>query len=120
MLGTSFGVGIAVLLLFFAAHILLNLWLTSSVMGVAQDAAMDLAMATDPTDPATEHRVLGRASAALGAYGARVQLEVEHPEEGVVAVRVRAPELRLLPAPFADLVDLGALDRRVVVAREDR
>lgn len=120
MLGTTFGVGVAVLLLFLASHVLLNLWITSTVMGVAQDAAMDLAIAPDPGDPMVEDRVMRRARTSLGPYGDQVHLEVEHGDPTVVAIRVRAPEVRLLPEPFADALGLGPLDRRLVVAREDR
>ena len=43
VLSTTFGVTVFVALLMFAAHVLLNLWVISSVDAVAFDAATDVA-----------------------------------------------------------------------------
>ena len=120
LVGTTFGVGVFLLLLFFACHLLLNLWLMSTVDAVAHDAALAVALASPNVDGATaEARATARARSSLGSYATRVRISFEHQDPRRVVVRVQAPELRLLPAALADPLGLAGFDRRVSVARED-
>lgn len=118
-LSTVFGVTVFLVLLMFCAHLLLNLWVMSSVDAVAHDAAMDVA--TSGADGAAlaevEQRAIERAREDLGGYGDRIGLTFESDAERVV-LRVVAPEITLLPRAVADVTGLGGLDRRIVVHRE--
>ena len=121
MLSTVFGVGIVLVLLFFASHVLLNLWLTSSIDSVAHDAATDVATsgADDAHLAAIEAQAIHRAREILGSYGSRVELEFEHDPTGrAIVLHVRAPAMNLLPAAVADATGLGGTDHRIRVQRE--
>lgn len=119
-LSSVFGVGVFLILLMFCSHLLLNLWLTSSVDAVAHDAATDVAAsgAGDAGLPAVQQRAIERARADLGEYGQRVQLTFEAGGPDRIVLHVVAPELTLLPRIVADLTGIGGLDRRIVVQRE--
>ena len=121
VLGTTFGVGVFLVLLLFAAHLLLNLWVTSTVEAAAHDAALDVALsgATGSERRMAEARALERARASLGRFAARVHLEFEPAGPNQVALHVTAPELRLLPPVAAAVFDLGGFDRRIVLDSED-
>jgi hypothetical protein len=121
VLGTTFGVGVFLVLLMFAAHLLLNLWITSTVEAAAHDAALDVALsgATGPARQAAEDRALDGARASLGRYGDRVRFEFVPAGPHEVALHVTAPEVRLLPPVAAAVFGLGGLDRRIVVDSED-
>src|SRR5690349_21083982 len=77
VLGTTFGVGVFLVLLMFAAHLLLNLWVTSTVEAAAHDAALDVALsgATGAERRAAEARALERARASLGRFADQVRFE---------------------------------------------
>lgn len=118
--GTTFGVAVFLLLLVSAAHLLVGLWQTTAITSIARDAANEVA--TSPTSaPAgtVELRALQRAREALGSLADGVELHFEHavgdPE---VVLRVRAPDLHLVPSGAAGLVGDEGLDRLVVVRRE--
>jgi len=118
---TVFGVGVVLVLLFFASHVLLNLWLTSSIDSVAHDAATDVATsgADDAHLARVEQRAIARARDVLGSFGDRVDLRFEPDPTGrAIILHVRAPALHLLPAFVADPTGLGGTDHRVRVARE--
>ena len=126
-LSTVFGVMVFLTLLLFASHLLLNLWILSSVDSVAQDAATDVATSGvgDAALIAVEHDALGRARLALGRYADRVQLEFEPALPGLgpagagsISLHLRAPELTLLPGAIAAGVGDHGLDRHIVVSRE--
>jgi hypothetical protein len=121
VLGTTFGVAVVVTLLMFAAHVLLGLWITSTVTAAAHDAALDVALsgATGARRAELEQHAIARARQSLGRYGARVRLEFEPTGPDEVVLHVTAPEVRLLPPPAARAVGLGGLDRRIVVQTED-
>ena len=121
MVSTSFGVGVLLLLVTFAAHVLLNLWLTSAVDAVANDLATDLATsgATDAQLPAVASTAIMRARAALGAYGDDVDLDLVERTPDRIVVHVHAPGMSLLPTPLGDLIGMGDLDRRIAVRREE-
>lgn len=120
MISTTFGVGAFLLMLFFAAHLLLNLWVTSVIDDVATTAALEVARAPDGSQrSAVERQARTRALASLGEVGSRVVLDFDSdPSTDAVIVRVRAPSLRLLPRGFADPLGLGGIDRQVVIASE--
>lgn len=115
-----FGVGVFLILLMFCSHLLLNLWLMSSVDAVAHDAAMDVAAsgATNAQLGQIQARALTRAREELGGYGDRVGLKFEPTTDDQVVLHVTAPEITLLPRMVAHLADVGGLDRRIVVHRE--
>lgn len=120
-LSAIFGVSVFLTLLMFCSHVLLNLWLTSSIDAVAHDAASDVATSGAPDDalPAVEERAIERAREALGAYGERTTMEFDHTTPDRVVLHVTAPEIMLLPRALSDVAGLGGYDRRVVVHREE-
>lgn len=121
VLSTSFGVGVFLALLFLAAHVLLNLWAISTVDAVAHDAALEVALAPASAERfAVEAQALSRARASLGRYGEQVSLSFVPADDGAVALRVRAPGLRLLPSLLADGLGVEGVDRTVVVQSESR
>ena len=119
-LSSVFGVGVFLVLLMFCSHVLLNLWLTTSIDAVAHDAATDVATsgATDDQLGTVEREAVTRAREALGAYGNRVAMTFEPGGPDRVVLHVSAPEITLLPQAVADLAGLSGLDRRIVVGRE--
>lgn len=119
-LSTTFGVGVFLTLLMFASHLLLDLWLTSSVLGVARDAAVEVAT-SEPTDrSAARVRALDTARLALGGMAEDVEMTFEaDPAGSAVVLRVRAPSITLLPPGLAPVIGSRGLDRRVVVPVED-
>ncbi len=119
MLSTTFGIGVVLTLLYFAAHLLLNLWLISLVDDVATDAAVTVARIPEGEDVSHAEAVaLARARRSLGRLGDEVHLVFEPAGDDTVVLHVRAPELRLLPAGVADPLGVDGIDRRVVVRRE--
>jgi hypothetical protein len=122
VLSTTFGIGVFLALLGFSAHILLNLFVISTVDDIAQSAATEVAVsgAEPGTMAMVEARALSNARSQLGAWAAKVTLTFEHdPTERTVILHVTSAQLRLLPR-FAG-VDPGppSLDRRIVVHREN-
>lgn len=119
MLSTTFGIGVVLTLLYFAAHLLLNLWLISLVDDVATDAAVSVARIPQGEDATRAEAVaLARARTGLGRLGGQVDLVFEPSGDDTVVLHVRAPELRLLPSGVADPLGVDGIDRRVVVRRE--
>lgn len=119
VLSTTFGVGVVLVLLFFASHLLLNLWLISVVDDVATDAAVTVARVPAGEDLGRAQALaLERARSTLGNIGDRVHMEFESNDESVV-LHVTAPELRLLPSSVADPLGDDGIDRTIVIARED-
>jgi len=121
VLGTTLGVAVFLVLLMFAAHLLLNLWVTSTVEAAAHDAALDVALSgvTGSERRTAEARALERARASLGRFAAQVRFEFEPAGPNQIALHVTAPELHLLPPVAAAVFDLGGLDRRIVIDSED-
>jgi hypothetical protein len=120
-LSTVFGIGVFLVLLTTAAHLLLDLWISTSIDAVAHDAATDVATsgAADGELAAVEAQALTRASDALGDWSAGVDLAFEaQPGSDDVVLHVRAADVRYLPGGLADLFGLHGLDRRIVVRRE--
>jgi len=125
VLSGIFGLSVFLLLLMFASHVLLNLWLMSSVDAIAHDAATDVA-ASGTSGAAlarAEANAIERARQALGDLGPEVELDFVHDADGdpagsEVALRVVAPGINLLPPMVTAVADIGGLDRTIVVARE--
>lgn len=120
VLSTTFGVTVFVALLMFAAHVLLNLWVISSVDAVAFDAATDVATSgtSGAARAAAEDQALARAREALGGYRDEVELRFVDAGAGSTAVLVDAPGLHLLPFRASRSLGLDGLHRRIVVVDE--
>jgi hypothetical protein len=120
ILSTTFGIGVFLVLLMSAAHVLLNLWIISSVDAVAYDAAVDTATsgASDDQVPLATQRALERARAALGDYGSEVDMSFLEVSDTQVVLLVRAPQLSLFPPGLARFFDPDGVRRTIVVARE--
>ncbi len=118
MFSTVFGVGVFLTLLLFASHLLINLWLTSSIEAVAHDAATDVAVSGAAEQPAVRARAVSRARQALGAYGDRVDFVFEPSAPTEVRLRVTAPFVRLLPPLVADVFSPDGLNSLQVVTVE--
>jgi len=109
------------LLLFAASHLLLNLWVTSTVESVSTDAATRVALSGAGADrlDAVQARAIADARSDLGGYGSEVQLDFEPDPTGrSVILHVRAPAIRLVPRLLGSDLGMGGIDRRIVVARE--
>ena len=119
VISTTFGVGTFLVMLIFASHVLLNVWVISSVDSVAHDAVTDVATsgASYDTRAAVEARAATRARPALGEYGGDVDFEFRSTPQEVVLV-VTAPELALLPPHLAKAVGLDGFTRTLVVRWE--
>lgn len=122
MIGTSAGFLVFLLLLFAAVQILFNLYATSMVTSAAHEAAREVAGYTAATDrcgavAAAEARFIE----ALGEYGrdgyANLTWNCTDPE--VVTLQVVANHPTVLPERMAGLIDLGRLDRTIVVRIEE-
>lgn len=119
-LGTTFGVGVFLTLLLFASHLLLDLWLTSAVMGVGRDAALAVATAETTQRDATQNRAIELAHQALGRMANDVTFSFEpDPQRRSVILRVQAPEITLLPPGLTEVVGTDGLDRRIVIPIEE-
>lgn len=121
VLSTTFGIGVFLALLAFSSHVLLNLWVISTVDDVAHIAATEVALsgAPDAALEAVEQRAITHARTRLGEWADKVTLDFEADPTGTnIVLHVTSRELRLLPA-FAT-ADPGPppLDRRIVVRRE--
>lgn len=121
-LSAVLGVAIVMALVGLAANVTLGLWSRSTVDSVAYDAARQVATAPAGSDPRTEAaEATARARSVLGALGRQVELRFEgRPDGEFVVLHVRAPGVALLPRIVDGGPTVGALDRRIVMAREVR
>ena len=86
-------------LLFFASHILLNLWAVSTVDEAAHQAAVAVALADDDVDRrAAEARAIARARSQLGSFGDRVEFRFEHDASDASVVELGAYSQLTQPA----------------------
>lgn len=98
--------------LVFAIHVTVNLWVRSTIMSVAEDAAYRIA--TSP--PGSEGHVIARARGMLGAHAEKVRLSVESNASAPrVVVHVTAEPLGILRNS-----GIGEIDERIIVRTEDR
>lgn len=120
VLATTFGITIFLTLLMAASHVLLNLWVISSVDAVAYDAATDVATsgASDAEMSAATRVAIDRARQALGGYGDDVELSFSEVSDTRVVLDIRAPQLSLFPPGVARFFDPDGVTRRIIVRRE--
>jgi hypothetical protein len=118
LLGSLFGLGIIMTLLGLAVNVALGLWTRSTVDSIAYDAARYVATTprgADSDEAASD--ALRDARATLGGYGRRVRMRFEQTGDPVV-LAVRAPGIDLLPRVLGRAPTVGAIDRRIILARE--
>ena len=122
MIGTSAGFLVFLLLLFAAVQILFNLYATSMVTSAAHEAAREVAGYAVAADRCA---AIADAEAgfveSLGEYGrdGYAFLTWNCTDPDVVTVQVVANHPTVLPARMAGLIDLGRLDRTIVVRIEE-
>lgn len=120
LLGTLFGVAIVIVLVGLAANVALGLWTRSTVDAVAYDAARRVASTPTEGDAASRAREASAAARRLlGPHGSKVQLTFESLGPPSVVLRVRAPGVSLLPRMVRGGPVVGALDRRIIIRREE-
>lgn len=119
-LSTTFGLGVVLLLMVFSSHVLLNLWLQSSIHAVAVDAATQVAVTPvmSPSEQAAaEREALDSATANLGNYADSITLEfIDSSGAEDVVLRVSGEGFDLLPGGAR--LGIGQLDHEIRVARE--
>ena len=121
VLSTTFGIGVFLALLAFSSHVLLNLWVISTVDDIARIAATDVALSGAPDDALgeAEQRAIVHARSRLGDWSDKVTLEFEaDPTGSTIILHVTSKELRLLPAFATSDPGPPPLDRRIVIRRE--
>lgn len=122
MIGTSAGFLVFLLLMFAAVQILFNLYATSMVTSAAHEAALAVAGFDAAADRcAAVAGAEARFVQQLGDYGraGHAELVWTCADPDVVTVQVVAQHPTLLPPRLAGLIDLGRLDRTIVVRVED-
>ena len=122
MVGTSAGFLVFLLLLFAAVQILFNLYATTMVTSAAHAAVREVAgHAAAPDRCAAVAGAEARFVERLGDYGrdGRAALTWNCTSPDVVSVQVVAEHPTVLPARMAGLMDLGRLDRTIVVRVEE-
>jgi len=121
LLSTSFGVAAFVALLGFCAHVLLDLWIRSTVEDVATTAATRVATSGvgDEGLPTVQAEAIDRARAELGGWSAHVDLRFQHDPSGrTVQLRVRSDRASLVPTLSSVLPGPEPLDTVIVRRRE--
>lgn len=121
MIGTSAGFLVFLLLMFAAVQILFNLYATSMVTSAAHEAARTVAgfdAAADRCGAVADAEA--QFVESLGDYGdaGHAELFWNCADPDVVTVQVVAEHPTFLPAGLAGLIDLGRLDRTIVVRVE--
>lgn len=124
LLGSAIGIAVVIGLLGFAVNVTLGLWARSTVDAVAYDAARRLAtadVASHAGSSATEAAIIADARGMLGDYGSKVEMDFLHQDNPeLVVLRLRAPGVSLLPRLIGGGPVVGAIEREIVVRREDR
>lgn len=122
LLSAVIGVAAVLALLGLCVNVALGLWTRSTIDAVAHDAAREVAAAPRGADLSSRASVASlRAREVLGPIADEVQLDFEQlGEDGSITLRVRAPGVALLPRMVSSGPVVGALDRRIVLRREDR
>ena len=114
-LSTILGAGVFLLLMLFAAQVLVGLYASSAVNAATYDAAKSVA-GSDGGDAARSDAV-ANARAQLGDYGQRVTFEWIGGPDDVVRLQARAPRPSLLSVSLTGRV-LGDIVRTVTVRVE--
>jgi hypothetical protein len=119
VISTTMGVAVFLSLLLLAAHVLLNLWVTSTVDAAARDAATRVALSDDADATSVRQAAIERARGQLGAIGSQTTFEFDDtPRDDSVVLRVHAPGIGLVPALGRLIPSLSSVDTRVVVRKE--
>jgi Flp pilus assembly protein TadG len=114
-LSTILGAGVFVLLMLFAAQVLIGLYASSVVSAATYDAAKSVA-GSDSGDAARGDAV-ANARAQLGEYGRRVTFDWSGSSADVVKLQARAPRPSFLSVSLTGPV-LGDIVRTVTVRVE--
>jgi hypothetical protein len=113
------GVAVFLALLLLAAHVLLNLWVTSTVDAVARDAATRVALSANADAGSVRDNAIERARRQLGSIGSRTTFEFgDSPQDDSVELHVHAPGIGLVPALGRLIPALSSVDSRIVVRKE--
>jgi hypothetical protein len=113
------GVAVFVSFLLLAAHVLLNLWVTSTVSAAARDAATRVALSEHGDASTTRAAAIERARAQLGGLGRRASFRFEdEPADDSVELHVHAPGVGIVPALGRLIPSLSSVDVRVLVRKE--
>lgn len=124
LLSSALGVAIVAALVGLVANVALGLWIRTTVDAVAYDTARrvatsDPAADSDASVALIEREAIAEARQLLGPYGNRVSMEfIPTVDPSVVALRVRAPGVTVLPRMFARSPTVGGMDRTILVHRE--
>lgn len=121
VIGTVLGAGAFLVLVMFAAQVLLGLYTRSVIAAATYDAAVAVAGADLAASPSALADAEANAQAQLGAYGRRVRFDWHDADprlDTVVRLTARGPRPALLPASLAGAVGLGDIVRTVTVRRE--
>lgn len=118
LLSTSLGVTFFLCFMLLASHVLINLWMRSTVMHIADDAARDVA--ADPlistNRPGVEEREISEARQLLGQHADNVRLNFEGDPTGQsVILHVQSDAAGVLAN-----TDIGAIDTRIIIRIESR
>jgi hypothetical protein len=119
VISTTLGVAVFLSLLLLAAHVLLNLWVTSTVDAAARDAATRVALSEDTDAVTVRHAAIERARGQLGSIGSRTTFQFDDsPQDDSVVLHVHAPGIGLVPMLGRLIPSLSSVDTRVVVRKE--
>lgn len=122
LVGTVAGVAVVLVLLLFAAQVLLDLYARSTITAAAYDAARQVAAGrVDHSDPgalaAAELHAEQRARSVLGRYGQRVAFTWTVDDQ-VVRLRVQATTPHVGISAVPSVLHLDRVDRGVTVRIE--
>lgn len=119
VISTTMGVAVFLSLLLLAAHVLLNLWVTSTVDAAARDAATRVALSQNADASWVREAAIARARGQLGAIGSKTMFAFDDsPQDDTVMLRVHAPGIGLVPALGRLIPSLSSVETRVVVRKE--
>ena len=119
VISTTMGVAVFLSLLLLATHVLLNLWVTSTVDAAARDAATRVALSEEADAPSVRQAAIERTRGQLGSIGSRTTFVFEDSaRDDSVVLHVHAPGIGLVPALARLIPSLSSVDTRAVVRKE--
>lgn len=116
VISTTLGAGVFLLLMLFAAQVLVGLYASSVVNAAAYDAAKSVA-GSDGGEAARADAERN-AQSQLGTYGTRVTFDWSASTDDTVRLIIHSPRPTFLPAALTGPVGLGDIVREVTVRRE--
>jgi len=117
VVATTIGAAAFLVLVLFAAHVVLGLYTTSVVTAVTYDAASEVAAADGPGAAGAVARAEAQARRQLGAYGRDAAFRWDlSPDEVALTVQARRPSV--LPRMLVGGTALGDIERTVRVRVE--